>query len=288
MARIARTHRPGERHHITNRTSRNFPAFLDDEDRSFFLWLLSELYERFKVEVEAFCLMTNHYHIVAEADLEQLARAMHRLGFLYTQYFNNRHELRGPLFSDRFYSSPVNDPAYHANVVRYIHRNPLAMDADMDLASYEWSSYGAYLGLTHIHWLGTGPTLELFDGSTGMFADFVEDEKHDLWIPTLLDVQRSLAVVSCASPSEVIEYQPRRPNIGLQLFCLLANEWLSSSIASIAAFTGVSETTVRRLLDRAQKGRISDEDFARLMQRTSVELGPIPELPTWWADSWHL
>ncbi len=288
MARVPRIHRPGERHHVTNRTSRDFPAFLDDADRKFFLWLLSELYERFKVEIEAFCLMTNHYHIVAEADLEQLARALHRVGFLYTQYFNNRHELRGPLFSDRFFSSPVNDPEYHANAVRYIHRNPLAIDDEMDLASYEWSSHGAYLGLRPTHWLGTRPTLELFDNSVEQFRDFVEDDKHDLWIPSLTDIQKTVARMYFASPGEVIEYEPRRPNLGLQMVFLLASELLGTPTTALAKLAGLSETTARRLLKRAQSARSENADFSYLFGQAVTDIGRVPELPAWWENSWQL
>lgn len=288
MPRLARLHRPGQRHHITNRTSRSNPAFLDDVDRRFFLWLLSELYERFEVEVEAFCLMTNHFHLLIVGDLDQLARAMHRVGFLYTQYFNNRHELTGPLFSNRFYSSPVHDAEYHANAIRYIHRNPLAIDEDLDLQSYEWSSYGAYLGLQHLHWLDTSNTLELFGASTASFRDFVEDPKNDLWIPDLGDVQEVVATITFSPMSTVLEFEARRPNEALQLFCLAASNLLATPTSELARFASISEPTARRLLKRARVNQIENEDFAIDLQRSFNELGPIPDLPSWWSDSWKL
>lgn len=289
MPRVARLHRPGERHHVTNRTSRKNPAFVDDGDRQFFLWLLSEMYERFEVEVEAFALMTNHYHLLLEGDLDQLARAMHRLGFLYTQYFNNRHELMGPLFSDRFYSSPVNDSTYHANALRYIHRNPLAIDPLMDLARYEWSSYAAYLGRRHIHWLPTAPGLDLFDGSRGRFRDFVEDQSNDVWVPVLADIHDVVAAVSHTSMDEAIVRRPgARPSDTLLLFCLLAHELTGASSAEIGTYSGIPASTVRRLLISARCARDERMPLGLLADQAEQKLGPIPDLPPWWTDAWEL
>lgn len=289
MPRVARLHRPGERHHITNRTSRKNPAFLDDADRKFFLWLLSELYERFEVEVEAFALMTNHYHLLVEGNLEQLAKAMHRLGFLYTQYFNNRHGFRGPLFSNRFYSSPVLDATYHANVLRYIHRNPLAIDSQMNLARYEWSSYGDFLGLRHIHWISTEPGLQLFDNSRSRFRDFVEEESNDIWIPTLADIHDVVAAVSHMSPDEVLARRPgAEPSLALLLFCLLADELLKATSDQIGEYADIPSSTVRRMLINARADRAQATPLGLLADEAEQKLGPIPDLPTWWSGAWEL
>ncbi len=289
MPRVARLHRPGERHHITNRTSRKNAAFLDDADRKFFLWLLSEFFDRFKVEVEAFAFMTNHYHLLVQGDLEQLARAMHRLGFLYTQYFNNRHGLSGPLFSSRFYSSPVNDPTYHANVVRYIHRNPLAIDPNMALARYEWSSYGVYTGVRAEQWLATKPALDLFDGSVSAFVDFVEDPKKDIWVPGLADVHDVVAAVTHV-PIDAVTVGGSRAGSGgaLTLFCLVASELLGASSAEIGKYAGIPPSTVRGILARARNNRVSSTSFGLLVAQATEKLGPIPDLPPWWVDSWEL
>ncbi len=247
------------------------------------------MFERFKIEVEAFCLMTNHYHILFEGDLERLAKAMHRLGFLYTQYFNNRHELSGPLFSDRFYSSPVNDPTYHANVLRYIHRNPIAIDPNMDLSFYEWSSYGTYLGLRPRHWLPTGPGLELFDGSTERFRDFVEDASNDVWTPTLSDLHEIAAAICHVSMDEVMVRQRRtQPDGALLLFCLLAAEFVQATSIEIGEYADIPSSTVRRLLARARQERSLAGSLGSRFEQAAEKLGPIPDLPSWWSDAWEL
>lgn len=288
MPRQARRHRPGERHHVTNRTSRKNSAFLDDGDRGFFLWILSELHERFEVELEAFCLMTNHYHLLLQADVAQLARAMHRVGFLYTQYFNNRHEVDGPLFSDRFYSSPVNDPTYHANAVRYIHRNPLAIDRRMNLGSYEWSSHGTYLGRRSRPWVSAAPALSLFDGSRARFNDFVENESNDVWVPKLLDIHDVVAGVFHTSTTDVVTYVPRQSNEPLELFCLLATDLVATRTTEIARYAGISASTATRMLERARGRRAQDAEFGRKVQQAIEKLGPVDDLPVWWAGAWEL
>lgn len=288
MPRVARRLRPGERHHVTNRTSRKNPAFLDDRDRSFFLWLLSGLHERFELEVEAFCLMTNHYHLLLQTDVTELARGMHRVGFLYTQYFNNRHGFDGPLFSSRFYSSPVNDPTYHANAVRYIHRNPLAIDARMNLASYQWSSHGTYLGRRPRHWVVTAPALSLFDGSRAVFSDFVENENNDVWVPALSDIHGVVAAVLHTSIADVVRYVARQPNEPLELFFLLAADLLTIPTTEIARYAGVTASTASRTLKRARTRQTQDLGFKRRAQQATEKLGTVPSLPTWWTGAWEL
>lgn len=262
------------------------PAFLDDGDRKFFLWLLSEMNERFAVQVEAFALMTNHYHLLLAGDLGKLARAMHRLGFLYTQYFNNRHELTGPLFSDRYYSSPVHDDTYHANALRYIHRNPLAIDPLMDLARYEWSSYGTYLGVDRSRWLSTSEGLKLFD-CRNSFRDFVEDENNDVWIPVLADLHDVVAAVSHTPMDDVLARRPGAPPTdALLLFCLLAHEFARSSSTEIAAYSGIPSSTIRRLVVRARSVREQIGPLRDLADRAEQKLGPVSELPPWWSGAW--
>jgi len=286
MPRIPREHRQGERHHITNRASLKRPAFIDDHDRGFFLWILREFNTRFEVEVEAFCLMNTHYHLVLACSLDEMAKALHRLGFLYTQYFNDRHDVDGPLFSDRFYSNPILDERYHRNAVRYVHRNPLAIDKLMDLGRYRWSSHGAYLGLRPLDFLKPDSTLALFGGSRKIFRDFVENPVNDINQPSITDVVHVVGVATASLPQATAAERAQLQRVRSRLVSLIAAEHLGRTSAETASELLLSSSAVRGQLSRARPLLRSDAFFAHMYNEAIDKLGPVDEVPSWWKESW--
>lgn len=116
----------------------------DDEDRMFFLKLLGRSIDDCDVVLHAWCLMDNHYHLLAEADLSDLAAMMKKLNSLYALYFNRRHDRVGHLFQGRFRSEPIETDEYFLTVLRYIHQNPVRGHLS-DTCDYAWSSYRGYV-----------------------------------------------------------------------------------------------------------------------------------------------
>jgi REP element-mobilizing transposase RayT len=161
-----------------HRTSGKQAAFRDDHDRSEFLALLVEGCRRFAVEIHAYALMGNHYHLILHCPAREVGSAMHYLGTVYTQRFNRRHQREGPLFRGRFHSLPISDDVHFLEVSRYVHRNPLALELAGPLWSYPWSSYGTYL---HHHrtptWLHTRTLLWLFGNDAAEYQAYVEFDR---------------------------------------------------------------------------------------------------------------
>lgn len=288
MPREPRMYRPGRRHHITNRASLGRAAFRDDDDRRFFLWILSELQTRFEVDVECFCLMTTHYHLILAGEMDDIAAAMHRLGFLYTQYFNNRHEADGPLFSDRYYSKPIHDEEYHRNAVRYIHRNPLAIDRDMNLARYRWSSHGVYLGQSRLSFVAPQPALELFGGSRDVYKSFVDESSNDMQPGDLGVLRETVDVVTSTLPGATARQRRTARAIENELFCFVGRRHLGTSTIAIAGALGCSPSSVRNRVARAEARRQQDKTFVKLLRSSIEKIGPQPDLPSWWVDSWGI
>lgn len=85
MARPLRIGYPDALYHIMNRGAAFKPIFHDDADRSCFLALLNEIYERYQVKIHAYCLMGNHYHVLLQTHLPNLSKAMRHLDSLYTR-----------------------------------------------------------------------------------------------------------------------------------------------------------------------------------------------------------
>jgi REP element-mobilizing transposase RayT len=130
-----------------------------------FLDTLGEMAERFGVDIFAYVLMDNHYHLLVRTQRANLTKAMHWFGATYTTRFNYRHRRSGHLFQGRYKSILVQNDAYMMQLSCYIHRNPLRGGIVKRLADYAWSSYRAYAyGKQAPAWLFTDLILAQFSG----------------------------------------------------------------------------------------------------------------------------
>jgi len=145
MARPLRIQYPGAVYHVMNRGGSRQKIFLDKEDYEAFLKTVREIHERWGVELFAYCLMGNHYHICLRTPEGNLSRVMRHLDGLYTQRFNRMHRRDGALLRGRYKAIVVDKDSYLAQVVRYIHLNPLEAGLVREPQAYVWSSHRFYL-----------------------------------------------------------------------------------------------------------------------------------------------
>jgi REP element-mobilizing transposase RayT len=147
MARPLRIEFPGAIYHVTSRGNAQASIFLDDIDRSTFLAVLGLTMRRFNVICHAYCLMTNHFHLLLETPDANLSKAMRQLNSVYTQAFNRRHGRVGHVLQGRFKSIVVDRDAYLLELCRYIVLNPVRAGMVKEPGKYPWSSYRATAGL---------------------------------------------------------------------------------------------------------------------------------------------
>ena len=146
MPRVARVVVPGVAHHITQRGNNRQDVFFTDDDRRFYLKTLRAQSLRFGLAVRAYCLMTNHVHLVATPrETRSLAKAIGRTHWLYTQYINRLHGRIGHLWQNRFFSC-VLDVEHEEAGVRYVERNPTRARLVRLPWKYRWSSAAAHCG----------------------------------------------------------------------------------------------------------------------------------------------
>lgn len=176
MARPLRIEYPGAFYHVMNRGQSRRNIFLEDKGRQSFLDLLADIARLWQVEIYAYCLMDNHYHLLLSIPTGGLSRAMRHLDGIYTQKFNRVHHCDGPLFRGRYKAILIDAEEYFLSVVRYIHQNPLGAGVVLDIDQYRWSSHWGYLNKKQCpDWLDTRSVMSRF-GGLKQYQRFMHDE----------------------------------------------------------------------------------------------------------------
>jgi putative transposase len=149
--------------HITQRAAGKEPLFVEDSDRLAFLSIFKETALAFDVEVQAFCLMTNHVHILLRPREQNLEKAMHSLFSRYAVHFNRKYQRRGHLFGGAYRQAVCLDATYLLAASAYIHLNPVKAGLSTTPEEYRWSSCSLYLEDSHRKsFVDPSPVLSLF------------------------------------------------------------------------------------------------------------------------------
>jgi putative transposase len=130
-----------------NRGVRGEPIYTDDAERERFLRLLSETSKRYDWLVSAYCLMTNHYHLLVTTLRPTLSLGMQWLNSCWVQTFNRSHGHTGHGLFRRFHAVLVESESQHAHVARYILLNPVRAAICLRPDDWPWSSYRSTIGL---------------------------------------------------------------------------------------------------------------------------------------------
>ncbi len=163
MARPLRMEFAGACYHLTARGDRQEPIFEDDEDRIVFLDLLAKEVLQQGWLLYAFCLMSNHYHLLLETPAPNLVQGMRRLNGVYTQAFNRRHNRVGHVLQGRYKSILVDKDSHLRELCRYVVLNPVRAKMVAAVQDWYWSSYLPTAGKTTCPgWLAAAAVLALF------------------------------------------------------------------------------------------------------------------------------
>ena len=132
-------------YHVMNLGRHRVAVFADKEDYTGFISILQETIDIFNLQVSAFCLMPNHYHLLVRTPDANLSRCMRHIDGVYTQRYNRRHRCDGQLFRGRYKSILVEEKSYLLELVRYLHRNPVKAGLAENLERYPWCSHKGYI-----------------------------------------------------------------------------------------------------------------------------------------------
>jgi putative transposase len=141
MPRIARIVGIGYPHHIIQRGNNRENIFFDQEDRRLYLKWLKKYSLECGCAVHAYCLMSNHVHLLVVPQYNySLAKTMQKLSLRFTQHINKKYKRTGRLWECRFYSALVDKELYFWSIGRYIERNPVRAKIVSKPDEYQWSS----------------------------------------------------------------------------------------------------------------------------------------------------
>ena len=184
MTRPLRIQYPDAWYHVMNRGRNRVQIFCSREDYTAFIELLKDASSLWKARIAAFCLMSNHYHLLVQTPEANLYRCMRHINGLYTQYFNRTYKSDGQLFRGRYKSIVIDRDSYLLELVRYIHRNPLHTGLVKRLEDYSWSSHRAYISRGNEgNWLHKDFVLSMLEENKSKrrqaYIDFVKQEESE-------------------------------------------------------------------------------------------------------------
>ena len=162
MPRPPRLHVPAAFYHVTLRGNHRQDIFFKAEDRALFNELTAEVIERFAARLHAYCLMTNHVHLLIQVGDVPLGRLILRIAGRYARMIQRELHTTGHLFEKRYHPILVDADCYLLELLRYIHLNPVRARLVGAADEYPWSSHHTYLGTQAQHWVTTDFALSLF------------------------------------------------------------------------------------------------------------------------------
>ena len=189
MPRTARVLVPNTPHHIVQRGHNRASVFVEPGDFEYYLDTLREWKYELDLKVYAYCLMTNHVHLIVEPgdDTDSVGKLMRRLAGRQTRLVNALECRTGTLWSGRYKASPIQTSRYLLACCRYVEINPVRAKMVAGPLDYRWSSYRAKVTDEGLDWLDMDPCYRSLGASSRerakayeIFVEGTDDDAHDL------------------------------------------------------------------------------------------------------------
>ena len=287
MARPLRIEYEGAVYHVTSCGDDRRGIFLEDADRVSFLEVLADVVKRFGWICHAYCLMTNHYHVLIETPNANLSRGMRHLNGVYTQRFNRAHGRVGHVMQGRFKSIVVEKESHLLELARYVVLNPVRSEIVRRVRDWKWSSYRATAGQEEplafltIKWLlsqfGVNPVdavasyrkfvregrgvevwNELRGGALMGSDDFVQELSPYLHgMEHQREIPRSQRLIARPSLQSLIADVASKADRNQKIY--EATRQYEYTLAQLAEHLGLHYSTISRIASRVETERISKD-----------------------------
>jgi len=165
MPRVARLDAPGVLHHVMGKGIERRKIFINNKDRDDFINRLAELSSNGTMDIYAWALLPNHFHMLCKTKNRPLSSSMRKLLTGYVVNFNRRHKRHGHLFQNRYKSIVCQEDAYLMELVRYIHLNLIRSSLVKDIKGLNispFSGHSVLMGYVTRDWQDTEYVLSYF------------------------------------------------------------------------------------------------------------------------------
>lgn len=245
MPRISRQKSESGYYHVILRGVNRQDLFFDDEDRVKILECLERFQKETHVQINAYCLMSNHIHLLVKAS-DELSLLVKKVASSYVYYFNRKYDRIGHLFQDRFRSEVIDTDAYLLTVYRYILQNPEKAGI-CKAEEYPWSSWKAMEGQKSICDI---TQMQEIAGSRQLLKEYVLQKNDDVCLEaetshSLTDTEAlevALRITDGENPQKIAGYEKEKRD---ELLLKLKKAGLS--IRQISRLTGINRNTIQRV-----------------------------------------
>lgn len=246
MPRTARVVSLTGYNHIIARGNGGICIFEDDEDRYRMLTLFEDKLVGNGIGVTAWCLMSNHFHLMVDDPHGKISSCMSGVLTSYAMYFNRKTGRVGHLFQDRFTNIPVENDVQAISLADYIHMNPVKAGISA-VDAYRWSSYRAYAyGYDGFGFCDPGIVLDLVGGSLEYrryLTDRIDQAPYDAEPrPRILDDEALEVAKGVAFPVSLPELASMKPSERRPILCKMRRAGLT--INQIVRVVGIGRTSV--------------------------------------------
>ena len=220
--------------------------FEDEEDNIKFLETLKKYKAISGYKIFAYCLMSNHVHLLLKVEKDDIDLIIKRIASSYVYWYNWKYKRNGHLFQDRFKSEPVENDSYFLTVVRYIHQNPLKAGVCKSIDGYNFSSYNEYVKKADL--VDTDFCLGIIDKE--QFLDFNNEYNEDVCLEIekdnfrLTDDEAREIIFKISKCRTITQFQ--NLNIDKRNKCLKLLRVKGLSIRQISRLTGIGFNIVRK------------------------------------------
>lgn len=241
-------------YHVIARGINKSIIFEEEDDFSTFLSILEHYQKQEDFQIFAYCLMSNHVHLLLGNTKGNLGNIMRKIQVTFAKWYNAKYERQGYLFQDRFRSEPINDQDYFMRVFRYVHQNPLHAGVETKVGEYPWSSYGAY-SENRIKWIDVKTPLSFFGNQDGLLH-FLQTDTRELGMEekpysAYTDEETRELIVSFTSCKSLKEFC--RLSVDSFEYYLFAFHHAGISVRQLGRLTGKTYRSICKSLEKQQR-----------------------------------
>lgn len=243
-------------HHMVQGINKE-KIFLKGEDKNKYIMLLKKYYQKFKVNIIAYCVMDNHIHMLLYSnEIQNISNFMQQVNSIYAMYYNKNNDRVGYVYRNRFKSVPIMNREQLYICIKYIHMNPVKAKIVEKESDYIYSSYNDYLKKTGF--INEKILKFIFNSSDNYIEKFQKIEYKNL-AKEKADLNE---VLNNFLIKEKIDFQQisKNKNYIKKFICYLISNNYEVSKKEVAQLLGISKSTLYRKLNKSNdKNRQKDE-----------------------------